>query len=138
MIASQQFHSAENQLENGFNHDGENDESIEFDAENEEIVNSEEESQEIIYLEEKIEVKEEFMPLEEDISSKTSENSDATEKPYQCEVCARTFSHKCSLTVHMRIHTGERPYKCNMCDKAFKAGVDYRKNYGRKFRLGMF
>ncbi|XP_063152057.1 putative zinc finger protein 66 isoform X8 [Candoia aspera] len=41
------------------------------------------------------------------------------EKPYQCSVCGKSFSHNVSLTYHNRIHTGEKPYKCMECGKSF-------------------
>lgn len=44
-----------------------------------------------------------------------------TKKPkvYSCDVCHATFSHRSSLPVHRRTHTGERPFLCNYCPASF-------------------
>jgi len=34
------------------------------------------------------------------------------EKPYTCALCASAFSHKTSLTLHMRKHSGENSSEC--------------------------
>ncbi|XP_050773813.1 zinc finger protein 568-like isoform X3 [Gopherus flavomarginatus] len=36
-----------------------------------------------------------------------------------CTECEKNFTHRSSLSVHLRIHTGERPYECSECRKSF-------------------
>ena len=36
-----------------------------------------------------------------------------------CSVCGKKFRKNNSLTVHMRIHTGERHFTCDFCDMSF-------------------
>ena len=40
-------------------------------------------------------------------------------KPYECEICKKTFSASCTLTDHKRVHTGEKPYSCDVCHKSY-------------------
>lgn len=40
----------------------------------------------------------------------------------------RTFSQKCLLKYHMRIHNGERPFKCPSCDTAFADKSNLKKH----------
>ncbi|XP_059905444.1 zinc finger protein 34-like isoform X1 [Gadus macrocephalus] len=42
------------------------------------------------------------------------------EEPIVCPQCGKTFTHRSSLAVHLRRHSGARPFACSVCGKAFK------------------
>lgn len=41
-------------------------------------------------------------------------------RPFECDVCGKTFGHTVSLEQHKNIHTNERTFECKQCSKTFK------------------
>lgn len=42
-----------------------------------------------------------------------------TGKPHLCQICGKRFSRQAFLKVHVRTHTGNLPYKCADCAAEF-------------------
>lgn len=36
-----------------------------------------------------------------------------------CPICFKTFTSRSNMDRHFRLHTGQRPYDCNMCQRSF-------------------
>uniref|UniRef100_A0AAG5CZR8 C2H2-type domain-containing protein n=1 Tax=Anopheles atroparvus TaxID=41427 RepID=A0AAG5CZR8_ANOAO len=49
-------------------------------------------------------------------------------KPWECEVCRKSFTTKYFLKKHNRLHTGEMPYTCGICSKSFTFQQSYHKH----------
>ncbi|XP_028394595.1 zinc finger protein Gfi-1b-like [Dendronephthya gigantea] len=46
--------------------------------------------------------------------------SHSGKRPYQCNLCEKSFGHSVSLEQHKAIHTNERVFECKQCNKTFK------------------
>jgi growth factor independent 1 len=41
-------------------------------------------------------------------------------RPYECDICQRTFGHAVSLNQHRAVHSQEKSFSCKQCGKTFK------------------
>ena len=46
-------------------------------------------------------------------------NSSVEIKPYECNICKKSFSAPTTFKVLKRMHTWEKPYSCKICGKKF-------------------
>lgn len=44
-------------------------------------------------------------------------------KPFKCKFCSKSFKSTAYLKAHVRTHTGERPFRCRYCWKRFTQGT---------------
>ena len=49
-------------------------------------------------------------------------------RPYQCQICDKTFKRRSSLATHRFIHTNTKPHDCNVCKKQFLRKSDLKKH----------
>ncbi|KAK7493829.1 hypothetical protein BaRGS_00014970 [Batillaria attramentaria] len=45
------------------------------------------------------------------------------EKRFQCDLCQKTFTYKCNMETHRKIHVEGRPFECEFCNKKFKTEI---------------
>lgn len=41
------------------------------------------------------------------------------ERPFNCDLCSKTFKTQGALDLHARRHSGVKPYKCTECERGF-------------------
>ena len=56
-------------------------------------------------------------------------NQFATEKPYKCKECTKSFFQACDLKRHHRTHTGYKPHQCRQCGKCFSLSGNLNRHY---------
>ena len=63
--------------------------------------------------------------------------SQTDKKPFNCQLCLKSFTSKSYLKIHARMHKGERPYKCEFCAESFfsqgQCTIHKRKHMGERF-----
>lgn len=49
-------------------------------------------------------------------------------RPYECQICHKTFIQNGSLVNHLKIHTNSKEFKCKICEKSFNRAETLQKH----------
>ena len=52
----------------------------------------------------------------------------ATDRPYKCDICDKTFVYAISYKAHCNMHEDVRPFLCNICGKGFRTNYHMKEH----------
>ena len=66
--------------------------------------------------------------LQDDEDQNEKDSFHTNEKPFECNICQKTFNHQSELKNHERIHNGKKAHTCQTCNKCFLKTIDLRRH----------